>query len=421
MADARAGASARALDQSAIGVTGALLGALVTVFGDFVWLRPNRVLDGDAQTALQALGLPGWLLLAAWLAMGMLAFAGGRALGDASGARGWSPSLHRAAALARGALANLTLLALVALAALRASAYAAAEGNLARTSLGLAFWLGVLAAYLVIASADKPLGTSRMRPVIRWTSLVGVVALLLTGTLDSLSLLREYAITQDAFWLAFRQHLLYTLGATGVAVAISVPLGVWSARKHAVEAAVFGVLNVAQVMPALAFVGLLIPILGNIGRSIPIAGALGISGIGWAPAFIVLVLYAAFPVARNTLTAMRTLDAGVLDAAKGVGMGARHRLFQVELPLAFPVVLAGIRIALVQTAAGSIVAALVGGGGLGRIVFFGLEQAASDLVLLGVIPIVGLGLTLDLSLRWAERKIRREDISARLHAEGAAA
>jgi osmoprotectant transport system permease protein len=118
---------------------------------------------------------------------------------------------------------------------------------------------------------------------------------------------------------------------------------------------------------------------------------------------VVLLVYALFPVTRNTAVAIKQLDPAVLDAARGMGMTRRRQLFEVELPLAFPVVLAGIRIALVQTTAGAIVAAFVGGGGLGAIMFVGLEQTSTDLVLLGVGPIVALALVFDAALRGIER------------------
>ena len=162
-------------------------------------------------------------------------------------------------------------------------------------------------------------------------------------------------------------------------------------------------LNIGQVFPALAFIGIMMPILSGLANRFPFLREFGISGIGWAPVFIVLVVYALFPITRNTLVAIQQLDPGVLDAAKGMGMGRWRSLFEVELPLAFPVVLAGIRIALVQNTAGSILAALVGGGGLGAIVFFGLEQTSMDLVLVGVVPIVAMAFIFDSALRSVER------------------
>jgi len=141
---------------------------------------------------------------------------------------------------------------------------------------------------------------------------------------------------------------------------------------------------------------------------------LGISGIGWAPVMVVLLVYALFPVARNTLAAIQQLDPAVLDTAKGMGMGRWRSLWEVELPLALSVVLAGVRIALVQSTSGAIIAAFVGGGGLGTIVFLGLEQTSMDLVLVGVIPIVALALFFDALLRVVEHfagRGRRVDLA----------
>ena len=163
-----------------------------------------------------------------------------------------------------------------------------------------------------------------------------------------------------------------------------------------------GALSIGQVLPVLAFVGVMIPLIGSISERVPPLQAIGVSGIGWAPVMVVLFVYALFPVTRNTRVAIQQLDPGVLDSAKGMGMGRWRSLREVELPLAFPVVLAGIRVALVQSTAGAIIAAFVGGGGLGTIMFIGLEQTSMDLVLVGVIPIVALALFFDTLLRAVE-------------------
>ena len=152
----------------------------------------------------------------------------------------------------------------------------------------------------------------------------------------------------------------------------------------------------------MAFIGIMMPILGAIGDRSESLRSLGISGIGWAPVMVVLLVYALFPVTRNTLVAIQQLDPAVLDTAKGMGMSRWRTLGEVELPLAFPVVLAGVRIALVQSTAGAIIAAFVGGGGLGTIMFMGLEQTSMDLVLVGVVPIVALALFFDALLRSVE-------------------
>jgi osmoprotectant transport system permease protein len=232
---------------------------------------------------------------------------------------------------------------------------------------------------------------------------VVVAALTAAGALDQIAFAREWVFVRDVFAREFRRHLAYSLGATGGAVLIGVPLGVLAARRRGAETAIMGTLNVGQVLPALAFVGVMMPVLGALAEAVPPLRTLGVAGIGWAPVLVVLLVYALFPVTRNTAAAIKQLDPAVLDAARGMGMTRRRQLFEVELPLAFPVVLAGIRIALVQTTAGAIVAAFVGGGGLGAIMFVGLEQTSTDLVLLGVGPIVALALVFDAALRGIER------------------
>ena len=135
-------------------------------------------------------------------------------------------------------------------------------------------------------------------------------------------------------------------------------------------------------------------------------------GVGWAPVIIVLTAYAMYPIARNSYTAITTLDPAVLDAARGVGMTRSRRLLEVELPMATPVILAGLRVALVQTTAGAIIAGLVGGGGLGTFVFLGAAQTATDLILLGTIPIVVMALFFDRSALAVQRLLGRWGVSA---------
>ncbi|MDZ4180901.1 MAG: ABC transporter permease [Coriobacteriia bacterium] len=400
----------RLLDHAMIGSAGALLGALATVSGTFLVFRPNRVQSGEGLAGLEAFGSVGWALVAAWVVLLALSLAPLR-----------FPAFVRYAAIARGFLAALMLPAALLASSAAAQRFALDGGDLARTSLGLAFWLSVLGVYFVLfSSAAVVRGTGVGRAILLFTPL-SIVGLVSAGALDRLSIMVEYSNAQRAFWDNFWQHVSYTLGTTAIALVIGVVLGVWAAKRGYAESAVFGVLNLAQVMPALAFVGLLIVPMGWLRDNVPFARELGVAGIGWAPVFVVLLFYALFPITRNTFTAIRTLDAGVIDAARGMGMGALRRIVAIELPLAAPVVLTGVRIALVQTAAGAIIAALVGGGGLGRIVFYGVEQTAEDLVLLGVIPIVALGLSFDTLMRFAAAALERAGGLSVADTEGAGA
>jgi osmoprotectant transport system permease protein len=130
--------------------------------------------------------------------------------------------------------------------------------------------------------------------------------------------------------------------------------------------------------------------LGILAANVPLAAALGIRGIGAAPALIALFLYALLPVVANTVVGLDQVPRTVIDAARGMGMSKRQVLRQIELPLAFPIILTGIRIVLVQNLGLATIAALIGGGGFGTFIFQGVGQTAMDLVLLGAIPTVAL-------------------------------
>lgn len=379
--------AARTRPTAVIGVTGALLGAGALFAGPFLSFRPNRVVDGVASTGLEAFGAVGWALLATWVVAGALAFV--------------EPG--RRTAVVRGLIAACALGVTLWASGLAATEYASAEGAIARTSFGWSFYVTLLAVYLVQHAALEDSPGMLARAAIVWSDVLVIVALVASGLLADLGIAREFALARDLFAREFRTHIFYALGATAAAVAIGVPLGIIAARNRRFETPLMGALNLGQVFPALAFVGLMMPVFGALGRNVAPLGSIGVAGIGWAPVFVVLLVYALFPVVRNTIVAIRSLDPGVLDAARGVGMSPRRLFAEIELPLGFPVVLAGVRVALVQSTAGAVLAAFVGGGGLGTIMFFGLEQTSMDLVLVGVVPIVALALLFDTGLRGVER------------------
>jgi osmoprotectant transport system permease protein len=158
-------------------------------------------------------------------------------------------------------------------------------------------------------------------------------------------------------------------------------------------------LDIVQTIPSLALFGLLMAPLAFLAERSPVLTSLGVQGIGWAPAAIALTLYALLPVVRSTAAGFGSVDRGVVEAGLGLGMDRLQLLRRVELPLALPVVLGGIRVALVQAVGNTAVAALIGAGGLGVFIFQGLGQAAMDLVLLGALPTVALALLADLGMQ----------------------
>jgi osmoprotectant transport system permease protein len=161
----------------------------------------------------------------------------------------------------------------------------------------------------------------------------------------------------------------------------------------------FPLLNIIQTIPSIALFGLLMAPLAWLAAAYPALGRAGISGVGMAPGVIALILYSLLPVVRGTLAGLAQVPAAVREAARGMGMSPLQIFYRVEVPLALPVLLAGIRTATIQSIGLAAVTALIGAGGLGAIMFEGLFSSANDLVLLGVLPIVALAVLADTAFK----------------------
>ncbi len=172
-------------------------------------------------------------------------------------------------------------------------------------------------------------------------------------------------------WRLTRQHLALVAGAVGAAVVVGVPLGVVAARRRRLGQVVLAIAGMLQTVPSLALLAGLIPLLGRIGL--------------W-PAMVALFLYALLPIVRNTCTGLQQVPAGLSDAGRALGLTARQRLRHVELPLALPVILAGIKTAVVISVGTATVAAFVGAGGYGERIATGLALNDDTLLLAGAIP-----------------------------------
>lgn len=146
---------------------------------------------------------------------------------------------------------------------------------------------------------------------------------------------------------------------------------------------------------AIALFGLLIAPLAGLAAAIPWLAEHGVSGIGLAPAIVALVLYALLPLVRSVVAGLESVPDSVVESAQGMGMTRSQLFFRVQVPIAMPLILSGIRIIAVQTVGLAVVAALIGAGGLGAIMFQGLLSSALDLVLLGVIPVIVMAVMVD--------------------------
>lgn len=203
----------------------------------------------------------------------------------------------------------------------------------------------------------------------------------------------EFLITNWAdVWAHTLQHLFLVGMATGVSAMVGIPLGVALTRVPRLRAPILGLANVFQTIPSLALFGLILPL--------PLIG-----GLGARTAIVALVLYALLPIIRNTFVGISGVDAAVRDAAKGMGMTDAQILRIVELPLAVPFILAGLRIATVLSVGVATIAAAIGAGGLGEYIFRGLSMVNTTIILAGALPAALLALAADGGLHILERRL----------------
>jgi len=356
-----------------LGVVIAAIVAYAALLAPFATFRANRIVPGQARSLLEALpSTTGSLLLAIIIGGALIALLK-------------TPLLLR---LAASVIAHAALAVLIGV----AGGFLTPAGNtFARVSPASGFWLLIFAFTLLLADVLTRLNLAPWARVgVLAVAALAIGLLLVSGQWDSLSILKEYANRADSFWAEGAKHITLALGSLAAAVVVGLPLGILCHRVEKLRAGVLNVLNMIQTIPSIALFGLLIAPLGWVATHVPGAAALGIRGIGTAPAFVALFLYSLLPVVANTVVGLAGVPRAANDAARGMGMTDRQRLFDVEFPLAFPVILTGIRIVLVQNIGLATIAALIGGGGFGVFVFQGVGQTAMDLVLLGAVPTVAL-------------------------------
>ncbi|HAV1904269.1 TPA: ABC transporter permease [Enterobacter hormaechei subsp. steigerwaltii] len=353
--------------------------AIAAVALPFVNVAPNRLVSGEPRALWQIWSFTPLLLGAALASTVALAFWPGRAAL-------WLTLL----------LSEALFILLFWSAGQAATQMASVESPLARTSIGSGLWLWLALCLLVCSDAIR-----RLTPLPVWRWLLNAqfwvipLLILFSGDLNQLSLLKEYANRQEVFDNALAQHLTILFGTLIPALLLGVPLGIGCYRHPSRQGAVFTVLNVIQTIPSVALFGLLIAPLAVLVKSFPALAAAGIAGTGLTPALIALVLYALLPLVRGVVAGLSQVPPDVLESAHAMGMSARQCFWKIQLPLALPLLVRSLRVVTVQTVGMAVIAALIGAGGFGALVFQGLLSSALDLVLLGVVPTIALAVVLD--------------------------
>lgn len=189
-----------------------------------------------------------------------------------------------------------------------------------------------------------------------------------------------------------RQHIELVAISIALAMLIGIPIGILITRVRVLEGPVFGSTGVLYTVPSLALFAIMIPY----------------TGLGRSTVIIALALYSLLAIIRNTVAGLDSVPSATLDAARGMGMTGRQRLFIIELPLALPIILAGVRIATVAAVSIATVGAVLGAGGLGRLIFDGLRTLNTDRIVAGALIASLLALTADWGLAWLGGTLRRD-------------
>lgn len=187
------------------------------------------------------------------------------------------------------------------------------------------------------------------------------------------------------------EHLSIVGVAVGLAILTGVPIGIAITQNRRAADAVLYVASMIMTIPSIALFGVMIPVLSLVGH-----------GIGYLPAVIAVLLYSQLPIIRNTYTAITNVDPALREAARGMGMTAIQRLAQVEIPIALPVIMAGIRVAVVMNIGITAIAAYIGAGGLGTFISRGISQTDSRQLITGAIAVSLLAIVADYTLLWVQ-------------------
>jgi osmoprotectant transport system permease protein len=185
------------------------------------------------------------------------------------------------------------------------------------------------------------------------------------------------------------QHVEYSLLSVALSILIAVPLGLLCRASRLLAQLLLNAVSLIYTIPTLALFGLMIPLLG----------------IGWVPAIAAIVLYSLMPIAQNTYTGLLAVPSDAREAARGMGMSAPQILFRVELPLALPLIFAGVRVATVNAVGMVTIASFIGAGGLGDLIFRGISTVSGVVVITGSVPVLVMAIGADVLLRRVERAL----------------
>jgi osmoprotectant transport system permease protein len=279
-----------------------------------------------------------------------------------------------------------------------------------RVTFGAGSYLILVAWYGMIIKCGDRIPQTWRRHLIALSGVGGIAALFALGWMDKMSIMTEYFARADKFYSAFRDHLGICVVVLIASIIVGLPLGYLCYRGKIIDAVSMGFLNIARSVPSIALIMVMVTPLSLL-KNIPFLKSLGVSSFGFTPVFCALFLYALFQIVNSLSGALKTIDENYIKTAKAMGMTDGMIMRQVQIPLVLPVLVAGIRVAIVSTFSAAALGTMVGYGGLGVFITMGSGSAiALDLILLGAVPIIIMIFCVNFVFgalsKWLERRSR---------------
>lgn len=257
-----------------------------------------------------------------------------------------------------------------------------------RVTFGVSVYLMLLAFYGVIVKCNGKIQSNWKKNVSVFLGIGIIVLLFASGWMNKLSIMTEFFTRKEKFIECLIQHVNISAIVMIVSLIIGIPLGYLCYRYKTVDFIVMGFLNIVRSIPSIALIMVMVTPLSML-KKIPFLAAMGVGAFGFAPVFCALLLYALFQIVNSMSGALKTIDPNLIKTAKAMGMTSSMIMYKVQIPLILPVVISGVRVAIISTFTAASLGSMVGFGGLGTFIRMGSGGAvALDMILLGAVPIM---------------------------------
>lgn len=361
--------------------------------GSFVIVMVNRISPMEHMDVWSVLSYYTWFMIAPVILLALLS---------------WYKRESQALNFLTGMLASAYLGEFMYFVGLAAQFLMEGQKSSFRVTWGFGAYLTVIAWYGITIKCNEKLRRSWMRGLVTFSGIGWVVLLFATGWMNKMAIMAEYFTRFETFQECFGEHLQISLAVMVCAIVLGLPLGYLCYRNRIVNSIVIGILNIVRSVPAIALMIVLVTPLAFL-KTTPL-GALGVSAFGATPVFCALFLYALFQIVNSLSGALKTIDGSYIKTAKAMGMTNSMIMWKIQIPLILPVLVSGIRVAVVSTFTAASLGTLVGFGGLGVIITMGSSGAvALDMILLGAVPIMAMifvtNFLFGLLGKWLDRRL----------------